>query len=84
MKPIDARVVDVGDPPPFEASAPLHKVELERFAVLEQGMQSGRASVAFVIQLPDGSTVFAETSARLFLSLAAITRGALQRWGEEE
>jgi hypothetical protein len=35
-------------------------------AVLDGGMKSGRPSVAIRLDLPDGRTVVAETSARLF------------------
>ncbi len=37
-------------------------------AVLDAGMTSGHPSVAIRIDLPDGQTVMAETSARLFVS----------------
>ena len=39
---------------------------LRRIGILPQGMQSGRASVAFVIDLPDGRKLMAETSLALF------------------
>lgn len=39
-------------------------------AVLDQGMSSGRPSVAMRIDLPDGSSIVAETSARLFATAA--------------
>lgn len=39
-------------------------------AVLERGMTSGKPSVALRIDLPDGRTVVAETSARLFCTAA--------------
>lgn len=39
-------------------------------AVLNAGVASGRASVALRIDLPDGRTVIAETSARLFCAAA--------------
>ena len=37
---------------------------------LEGGMQSGKPSVAFIIDLPDGRKVFAQTSMQLFVSTA--------------
>lgn len=37
---------------------------------LEGGMQSGKPSVAFRIDLPDGTAVIAETSLALFLTAA--------------
>lgn len=39
-----------------------------KVVVLSGGMASGKASVAIRIDLPDGRTVVAETSARLFAS----------------
>lgn len=39
-------------------------------AVLDKGLQSGRPSVAIRIDLPDGRTVIAETTARLFCTAA--------------
>ena len=37
---------------------------------LEGGMESGRPSIALRLDLPDGKSVIAETSARLFVSAA--------------
>jgi hypothetical protein len=37
---------------------------------LDAGMKSGDPSVAFVVELVDGSYVFAETSLKLFLTAA--------------
>jgi hypothetical protein len=37
-----------------------------RVAVLDEGMQSGRPSVAIRLDLHDGTIIIAETSARLF------------------
>lgn len=39
-------------------------------AVLENGLASGRPSVALRLELPDGQTVVAETTARLFCTAA--------------
>lgn len=41
-----------------------------RVAVLEGGMESGKPSIALRIDLPDGKSVIAETSARLFCTAA--------------
>ena len=41
-----------------------------KVAVLAGGMQSGRPSVMLRFELPDGKTVLAETSARLFCTAA--------------
>jgi len=47
---------------------------------LSAGMTSGRPSVAFRFDLPDGQVVIAETSVRLFLAAAEILRA---RYGAE-
>jgi hypothetical protein len=44
-------------------------------AVLNGGLASGRPSVAIRIDLPDGSTVIAETTARLFCTAARAING---------
>jgi hypothetical protein len=41
-----------------------------QIAVLEGGLTSGRPSVAIRIDLPDGQTLVAETTARLFCTAA--------------
>lgn len=43
-------------------------------AALKAGMQTGRASVSFRVELPDGQLVFCETSMRLFLNAANVFR----------
>ena len=42
-----------------------------QICALEGGMASGKPSVCFRIDLPDGRTVLAQTSARLFVMAAA-------------
>ena len=39
-------------------------------AALSKGMKSGKPSISIRIELPDGRTLMAETSMRLFLSAA--------------
>jgi hypothetical protein len=39
-------------------------------AILDHGMTSGRPSVAIRIDIPDGRTIIAETTARLFCNAA--------------
>ena len=41
-------------------------------AVLEGGMESGKPSVSFRFDLPDGRVLIAQTSLRLFLQVADI------------
>lgn len=81
----EMRVVDLGSPVayPEVQGKTIHNCELSRGAVLQAGMESGRASVAFLIDLPDGSVAFVQTSARNFEMIAAIVRGACQKWGED-
>ena len=49
--------------------------------VLESGMQSGKPSVSFSFELPDGRVVFAETSYALFMACA---RAFAARYGWPE
>lgn len=51
-------IVHVADGPPMQV------------AILQGGMKSGRPSVTIRVDLPDGRTVLAETSARLFCTAA--------------
>lgn len=48
-----------------------------RVAVLDGGMSSGQPSIALRIDLPDGRSVIAETSARLFCTTA---RGIIAKY----
>lgn len=54
--------------------------DLEAIAALKGGMESGRASVGFRIELPDGNVVFCQTSMRLFLNAAKLF---MIRYGQE-
>ena len=51
--------------------------ETVKVCALDGGMSSGKPSVCFRIDLPDGRVVLAETSARLFVMAAAAIVG---RW----
>lgn len=55
----------------------IHITEGMRACALDGGMASGKPSVCFRIDLPDGRIVLAETSARLFVMAAAAIVG---RW----
>lgn len=48
----------------------IHLQNTIEVTALEGGMQSGRTSVAFRFDLPDGRSVLAETSLALFLNAA--------------
>lgn len=55
---------------------------LTDFSILEAGMQSGRTSVAFFVELDNGQVVFVETSGVIFEGLAAALKGAKARFGD--
>lgn len=50
---------------------------------LESGMRSGAASVAICFKLPDGHTVFVQTSLALFVSAADALRAKYLQSGRE-
>lgn len=50
------------------------KGDLIGVSALAAGMDSGRASVSFRVELPDGKIVFCETTMRLFLNAANVFR----------
>jgi len=50
-------------------------------AVLSRGMESGRPSLTFRIDLPDGRVVLVETSLRLFMTAVKAIRA---RYGDGE
>jgi hypothetical protein len=52
-------------------------------ALLPGGMQSGKASVAIRIDLPDGRTIIAQTSQELFDAAARAFRGRLEYLAEQ-
>jgi hypothetical protein len=51
---------------------------------LEGGMGSGLPSVALKIDLPDGSSVLVETSARMFIQAAKLVQARCDAWGWTE
>lgn len=59
----------------------VHVTEPIKVAALKGGMQSGKPSVAFLIPLPDGKTLVAETSMELFHAAA---RGFAARFGWQD
>jgi hypothetical protein len=59
-------------------------VELEQdleIAMLQSGMASGAPSVSMRFELPDGRTMLAQTSLKLFLSAARAFRGCCEHLG---
>lgn len=53
-------------------------------AVLDGGLASGRPSVAIRIELPDGQTVVAETTARLFVTAGRAIAAKYPRLFEDD
>lgn len=79
MPVIDVHIVHHGDPPPFDGLTReiIHLPDATwRVVFMEGGMQSGAASVALRLDLPDGRTVIAETSLAAWISATAGARGA--------
>lgn len=48
----------------------IHRADIDSMTCLQGGMASGKPSVAVLVQLDDGSVVFAETSLALLVSAA--------------
>jgi len=77
-------IISVNDPPPCDGmdAATVDSITLERFVVLEGGTQSGGLSVAMMGTLPNGRTVFMQTTGTTFAQLAAALKGAYGRFGQ--
>jgi len=56
--------------PDLAAKDVIHTKDPIGVTVLKGGMESGKPSVAFRIDLPDGTVILAETSLALFLTAA--------------
>lgn len=84
MTHTDVRVLRVGDLPPYPElqEKAIHTCKFDRVVILQNGTEQGRATVALLVDLPDGSVAHVETTARMFETVAATVRGACQSWGE--
>ena len=84
MPEIAITIVGHGDGPPWEDVAARVKVKttVDRAAVLQGGMVTGRTSIALLVPLDDGTFAVAETSAALLRGVVAAIDGAEERWGE--
>lgn len=58
--------------------------KLAGFGIMENGMQSGNTSVAFFVEMPDGSITVAQVSAGIMDGLAAALRGAEERFSAKK
>ena len=63
-----------GAKPEWADGRTIHRVEDFTVAALPSGMVSGKTSVSFLIDLPNGEAVLAETSLMLFLTAADLIR----------
>lgn len=81
MKPLQVRIVDRGDPPPF-ALAPVVETEFDAVAILRDGMASGSTSLSFIAEV-DGKIAFIQISKALFMGVAGALKGACASWGED-
>lgn len=54
--------------------------QIKQAAIIENGMQSGKDSIAFDILTPEGTHLVVQTSVALLDTLLAAARGASQRW----
>lgn len=81
MIPLDIILDGEGCWSDLVGSASVVPGELKAVALLEGGMQSGKASVSFRIHLPDGKVVIAETSLSL---LIGATRAFTAKTGQNE
>lgn len=64
----------------FQNKEIIHLKSTIRVAALTSGLTSGKTSVAFGFELPDGRAVLAETSLKMFLTSADMLRA---KFGEE-
>lgn len=79
---LNIKIAAIGDQPTFpEMAGP--EGSLVGFSILEGGMVSGKTSTALHIELDDGLFVTAEVSAEMFLAMAAVLRGAMERFGDK-
>ncbi len=82
---VDVRILPEGEPSPWldiqaTAGAP---VALERVAIMQGGMTTGRTSVALFGRKDDGSFVMIETSAAVLQTLIGAVTGACKRFGDD-
>ncbi len=61
--------------PDLDRTTVIHTKDAISLGVLDGGMTSGSPSVALRIDLPDGRTVIAETSAKLFVGHGRLIAG---------
>ena len=80
MDPVTIHLNGDGCWPDLKLKSFAHGV-LHSVAYLAHGMQGGNPSLSMRITLDDGSIVIAETSARMFVTLAAAIKGKGQHDG---
>lgn len=76
-------LIKTKDDPKYDAKDDIEG-DLDTVVIIENGMQSGKTSMLFSIKLPDGSSVFAQTSVALFNSMVATLKGAEMRFEDNK
>jgi hypothetical protein len=77
---------NVGDPPLWPAPAGTMLIDagvLVDVAILDKGMESGLPSVMFQLELPDGTVVIAQQTARQMVMLGRLIAGRYPNLTEE-
>jgi hypothetical protein len=84
MTEMEIRISAKGDPPiyPFPHHTKIIVGVWNKVGILQGGMDTVRTSFSLLIDLPDGSVAFVETSARIWDAVNGAIKGANLRWGE--
>lgn len=80
MPHLNIKIQRVLDPNPALPGIDAEEATIKNVIILEQGMASGDASVAFHIETPSGDHYIAQTSAKLLKSLVIALQGAEERF----
>jgi hypothetical protein len=83
MIPVTIGIHELGDPPLFKELGPVQEGDLTHAAILQHGTVSGKTTVTFIIQMPDGKRVMAQTTARLLENVLGAVKGAEARWSQK-
>jgi hypothetical protein len=84
MTPLKITVLREGDvaPRPELASKKVVACTLEEAVIIQKGTTGGKASVALLAPLGNGSYAFIETTSGLVNGLWHAMKGAMESWGE--
>jgi hypothetical protein len=84
MIPLTIGIHELGDPPLFKELAPAEEGDLTHAAILQHGTVGGKTTVSFIIQMPDGKRVMAQTTALLLENVLGAIKGAEARWAQKK